>query len=45
MILLAYITVSGDITFSKFIAYTCFKLKAAVEAMVEVEVNFFIKVM
>ena len=41
MILLACITVSGDKRFSKLIVYSCFKLKAAVEAMVDVEVNFF----
>ena len=35
------LTVSGDIRFSKLMVYTCFKLKAAVEAMVEV--NFFHK--
>ena len=43
MILLACITVSGDMRFSKLMVYTCSKLKAAVEAMVEVEVIFFHK--
>ena len=43
MILLACIIASGDIRFSKLMVYTCFKLKAAVEAIVEVEVNFFHK--
>ena len=41
MILLCYIIVSGDIRFSKLMLYTCFKLEAVVEAMVEVEVIFF----
>ena len=43
MIMLACNDVSGDIKFSKLIVYTCFKLKAAVEAMIEVEVKFFHK--
>ena len=41
MILLPSISVSGDMRFSKLMVYICFKLKAAVEAMVEVEVKNF----
>ena len=37
MILLSSITVSGDMRFSKFMVFTCYKLKAAVEAKVEVK--------
>ena len=39
MILLASIIVSGDLRFSKLVVFTCYKLKAAVEAKVEVEVK------
>ena len=43
MILLASITVSGDMKFSKLMVFICFKLKAAVEATVEAEVKTFHK--
>ena len=43
MILLDSIIVSGDMRFSKLMVNICFKIKAAVEAMVEVEVKFFHK--
>ena len=38
--LLASTTVSGDMRFSKLMVFTCIKLKAAVEAMVEAKVTF-----
>ena len=41
MILLASILVSGDMRFSKLMVRICFKIKVAVEAMVEAEVKFF----
>ena len=40
MMLLASITVSGDMRFNKVMMFTCIKLKAAVEATVEAEVTF-----
>ena len=43
MILLSPISVSADMRFSKLTVYICFKLKAAVEAMSEVEVKNFLK--
>ena len=43
MILLASILVSGDMRFSKLMVRICFKIKVAVEAMVEAEVKFFHK--
>jgi len=41
--LLTHINVSGDMRFSKLMVFTCIKLKAAVEATVEAEANFFHK--
>ena len=43
MILLASIIVLGEIRLSNLVVFTCFKLKAAVEAKVEVEVKIFHK--
>ena len=44
MNLLASITESGDIRISKLMVFTCLKLEATVEAMVQAEVKFFHKI-
>ena len=41
IILQPSIFVSGDMKFSKLMMYICFRIKAAVEAMFEVEVKNF----
>ena len=44
MTLLVSITESVDIRISKLMVFTCLKLEAAAEAMVEAEVKFFHKI-